>query len=58
MIKCRDELETLCRILDGNAFNGTLDMGRSISSELSLVSFKDNEFSSLTVTSGYNGTLA
>lgn len=45
-------------ILDGNAFNGTLDMGRSISSELSLVSFKDNEFSSLTVTSSYNGTLA
>ncbi|CAD6203512.1 unnamed protein product [Miscanthus lutarioriparius] len=45
-------------ILDGNAFNGTLNMGTSISSELSLVSFKDNEFSSLTVTSSYNGTLA
>ncbi|GJN31365.1 hypothetical protein PR202_gb19754 [Eleusine coracana subsp. coracana] len=44
-------------ILDGNGFNGTLDMGRSISSELSLVSFKDNEFSSVTVTSSYNGTL-
>jgi hypothetical protein len=49
---------TFCRILDGNAFNGTLNMGTSISSELSLVSFKDNEFSSLTVTSSYNGTLA
>ncbi|CAN6289563.1 unnamed protein product [Urochloa humidicola] len=45
-------------ILDDNALNGTLDMGRSISSELSLVSFKDNEFSSVTVTSSYNGTLA
>ncbi|XP_062211132.1 leucine-rich repeat receptor protein kinase HPCA1-like [Phragmites australis] len=45
-------------ILDGNAFNGTLDMGISISSELSLVSFKDNEFSAYTVTAGYNGTLA
>ena len=47
-----------CRILDGNALNGTLDMGRSISSELSLVSFKDNEFSSFIVTSNYSGTLA
>ncbi|CAN6306764.1 unnamed protein product [Urochloa humidicola] len=45
-------------ILDDNALNGTLDMGRSISGELSLVSFKDNEFSSVTVTSSYNGTLA
>ncbi|KAG2541049.1 hypothetical protein PVAP13_9NG599300 [Panicum virgatum] len=45
-------------ILDGNALNGTLDMGRSISSELSLVSLKDNEFSSFIVTSSYNGTLA
>ncbi|VAH90576.1 unnamed protein product [Triticum turgidum subsp. durum] len=45
-------------ILDGNAFNGTLDLGRSISSELSMVSFKDNDFSSVTVTSSYNGTLA
>ncbi|OEL31342.1 putative leucine-rich repeat receptor-like protein kinase [Dichanthelium oligosanthes] len=45
-------------ILDGNALNGTLDMGRSISSELSLVSFKNNFFSSVTVTSSYNGTLA
>ncbi|KAL6660085.1 hypothetical protein ACP70R_002207 [Stipagrostis hirtigluma subsp. patula] len=45
-------------ILDGNAFNGTLDMGRSISSELSIVSFKDNEFASFTVTASYNGTLA
>lgn len=44
-------------ILDGNAFNGTLDLGRSISSELSMVSFKDNDFSSVTVTSSYNGTL-
>ena len=48
----------LCRILDGNAFNGTLDLGRSISSELSMVSFKDNDFASVTVTSSYNGTLA
>jgi hypothetical protein len=47
----------LCRILDGNTFNGTLDLGRSISSELSMVSFKDNDFSSVTVTSSYNGTL-
>lgn len=45
-------------ILDGNAFNGTLDLGRSISSELSIVSFKDNDFSSVTLTSSYNGTLA
>ncbi|TVU47201.1 hypothetical protein EJB05_06792 [Eragrostis curvula] len=45
-------------LLDDNAFNGTLDMGRSISSELSIVSFKDNGFSSVTVTSSYNGTLA
>lgn len=48
----------ICRILDGNAFNGTLDLGRSISSELSIVSFKDNDFSSVTLTSSYNGTLA
>jgi hypothetical protein len=33
-------------------------MGSSISSELSIVSFKDNDFSSVTVTSTYNGTLA
>lgn len=33
-------------------------MGRSISSELSTVSFKNNEFSSFTVTASYNGTLA
>ncbi|KAL5210458.1 hypothetical protein ABZP36_006081 [Zizania latifolia] len=45
-------------ILDGNAFNGTLDMGKSISSELSIVSFKNNELSSVTVTSSYNGTLS
>ncbi|KAF8683992.1 hypothetical protein HU200_044942 [Digitaria exilis] len=45
-------------ILDDNALNGTLDMGRSISGELSTVSFKNNEFSSVTVTSSYNGTLA
>ncbi|KAL6902019.1 hypothetical protein ACP4OV_004895 [Aristida adscensionis] len=45
-------------ILDDNAFNGTLDMGRSISSELSIVSFKDNQFSSVTVTASYNGTLS
>ena len=51
-------LDLFCRILDDNALNGTLDMGRSISSELSLVSFKDNEFSSFIVTSSYNGTLA
>jgi len=51
-------LDLFCRILDDNALNGTLDMGRSISSELSLVSFKDNEFSSFIVTSSYSGTLA
>uniref|UniRef100_A0A0E0KD95 non-specific serine/threonine protein kinase n=1 Tax=Oryza punctata TaxID=4537 RepID=A0A0E0KD95_ORYPU len=45
-------------ILDGNAFNGTLDMGNSISSELSIVSLKDNELSSVTVTASYNGTLS
>ncbi|KAL5218298.1 hypothetical protein ABZP36_018982 [Zizania latifolia] len=45
-------------ILDGNAFNGTLDMGKSISSELSVVSFKNNELSSVTFTSSYNGTLS
>ncbi|KAI4979017.1 hypothetical protein ZWY2020_015770 [Hordeum vulgare] len=45
-------------ILDDNAFNGTLDLGRSISSELSMVSFKGNDFSSVTMTSSYNGTLA
>ncbi|KAG8096119.1 hypothetical protein GUJ93_ZPchr0013g36458 [Zizania palustris] len=45
-------------ILDGNGFNGTLDMGKSISSELSIVSFKNNNLSSVTVTSSYNGTLS
>ncbi|TVU16276.1 hypothetical protein EJB05_39830, partial [Eragrostis curvula] len=45
-------------ILDDNAFNGNLDMGRSISSELSIVNFKGNGFSSVTVTPSYNGTLA
>lgn len=47
-----------CRILDGNAFNGTLDMGKYISSELSIVSLKDNQLSSVTVTASYNGTLS
>ncbi|XP_020108910.1 probable leucine-rich repeat receptor-like protein kinase At5g49770 isoform X1 [Ananas comosus] len=44
-------------ILDNNEFNGTLDMGSSISEDLSIVSFKNNAFTSLTVNSVYNGTL-
>lgn len=44
-------------ILDNNAFNGTLDMGNSINSELSMVSFKNNRFASVMISS-YNGTLA
>lgn len=45
-------------ILDNNAFNGTLNMGNSISSELSIVSFKNNQFASVMEISSYNGTLA
>jgi hypothetical protein len=52
------ERTLFCRILDDNAFNGSMDMGRSISSELSVVSFKDNQLSAIMVPSGYNGTLA
>ncbi|XP_072975349.1 leucine-rich repeat receptor protein kinase HPCA1 [Typha angustifolia] len=47
-------------ILDYNEFNGTLDLGTSISQQLQIVSFKNNNFTSLTVPNqaDYNGTLA
>ena len=47
----------ICRILDNNKFNGTLDMGDSISQQLQTVNFQNNRLTSVTLTSNYNSTL-
>nr|XP_010921260.2 probable leucine-rich repeat receptor-like protein kinase At5g49770 [Elaeis guineensis] len=44
-------------ILDDNKFNGNLDMGHNFSQQLQLVSFKNNNLESVTLTSRYNNTL-
>ncbi|XP_008782739.2 probable leucine-rich repeat receptor-like protein kinase At5g49770 [Phoenix dactylifera] len=44
-------------ILDDNKFNGTLDMGKSISQQLQFVSFKNNALDSVTLTSSYDKAL-
>ncbi|KAJ0985363.1 hypothetical protein J5N97_003719 [Dioscorea zingiberensis] len=44
-------------ILDHNEFNGTLDMGSTISPQLKTVDFENNNISLFTPTANYNGTL-
>lgn len=44
-------------ILNNNAFNGSLSMGDSVSSQLQIVSFQNNSISSVTLSSAYNETL-
>ncbi|XP_039136272.1 probable leucine-rich repeat receptor-like protein kinase At5g49770 [Dioscorea cayenensis subsp. rotundata] len=44
-------------LLDNNKFNGTLDMGDSISQQLQTVNFQNNLLTSVTLTSNYNSTL-
>lgn len=43
--------------LRNNSFNGTLNMGNSISQQLQLVDFENNDISSVTLGSGYMNTL-
>ncbi|KAH7663551.1 Non-specific serine/threonine protein kinase protein [Dioscorea alata] len=43
-------------ILDNNAFNGTLDI-TNISPQLQAIDFQNNEITSVTLNSNYNGTL-
>lgn len=50
-------LVPICRLLDNNKFNGTLDMGDSISQQLQTVNFQNNLLTSVTLTSNYNSTL-
>ncbi|URE27874.1 leucine-rich repeat receptor-like protein kinase [Musa troglodytarum] len=44
-------------ILDDNKFNGTLDMGDSISQQLQIVNFTNNHLSGVKLTANYNKTL-
>ncbi|CAL9170726.1 unnamed protein product [Musa hybrid cultivar] len=44
-------------ILDDNEFNGTLDMGDSISQQLQIVNFKNNHLTGVKLTANYNKTL-
>ncbi|KAG0462393.1 hypothetical protein HPP92_020869 [Vanilla planifolia] len=44
-------------ILGNNKFNGTLTMGDTISDQLQIVDFKNNDLSSFTMTSKYNKSL-
>lgn len=50
-------LSTFHRILDDNEFNGTLDMGDSISQQLQIVNFKNNHLTGVKLTANYNKTL-
>ncbi|KAG6472126.1 leucine-rich repeat receptor protein kinase HPCA1-like [Zingiber officinale] len=43
-------------ILDYNHFNGTLRLGNSVSQQLQLVSFKNNNLTGIELTNGYNLT--
>lgn len=54
------KIHTFHRILDYNHFNGTLQLGTSVSPvspHLKLVSFKNNNLSGLVVTSSYTESL-
>ncbi|XP_078160318.1 leucine-rich repeat protein kinase family protein isoform X2 [Carex rostrata] len=44
-------------ILDDNAFNGTLDIGKGVSQELNIVSLKNNNINSVDIVSDYNGSI-
>ncbi|KAJ6803663.1 putative leucine-rich repeat receptor-like protein kinase isoform X2 [Iris pallida] len=44
-------------LLNNNAFNDTLDMGNSISSQLQIVNFQNNSISKVTLTPSYKETL-
>lgn len=44
-------------ILDDNAINGSLDIGSSLSPQLRVVNFQNNDIAEVTVTSSFNGTL-
>ncbi|XP_064999675.1 leucine-rich repeat receptor protein kinase HPCA1-like [Musa acuminata AAA Group] len=44
-------------ILDYNEFNGTLDMGNSISQQLQIVNFKNNKLTRVALDSSYDRTL-
>lgn len=45
------------RILDDNAFNGTLDISKGVSEELNIVSLQNNDINLVDVVSDYNGTI-
>ncbi|ONK78115.1 uncharacterized protein A4U43_C02F14510 [Asparagus officinalis] len=44
-------------LLNDNAFNGSLNMGNSISSNLQIVNFQNNSISEVTLSDSYNETL-
>ncbi|KAJ4832493.1 hypothetical protein Tsubulata_000041 [Turnera subulata] len=44
-------------LLKNNAFNGTLNMGDSVGTELQLVDLQNNQISSVTLTTAYTNTL-
>ena len=50
-------MSTFYRKLRNNAFNDTLDMGKTIGQQLQLVDLENNEIPYVTLGSGYQNTL-